>query len=76
MRQFCSESGEVSFRLLARAGTSAGSTSSSPSSGGGTIRKQVRTASVSALFVACHSASRPASCTHSSSSHSFEGAVG
>ena len=57
------------FRLLGRTGTSAGSTPSSPSSGGGTIRKQVRTASASALFVACHTASRPASCTHSSSSH-------
>ena len=40
------------------------------SSGGGTIRKQVRTVSASALLVACHTASRPASSTHSSSSHS------
>ena len=40
----------------------------SPFSEGGTIRKQVRTVSASALLVACHTTSRLASCSQSRSS--------
>ena len=56
---------------LAVSGVAASSSGvSSFSSEGGTIRKQVRTDSAVALLVACHTASRPASRMHSSSSHS------
>ena len=72
MRQLCSESAAPSFFRPPGRGVvlAVSSRRSSPSSEGGTIRKQVRTASASALLVACHPASRPARCRHSSSSHS------